>query len=96
MARKVPTRAFRFLARTLAIAGLLSVGIETSFGAHGRVVSLRTVLGDPAQTGLREDWRNPAYWGLKKGEYIPSPGCFTGSWGRKKFAYEICATIRYL
>lgn len=78
--------------RTMACGFLLFLGAGHAQNADGGLGSGRADVGaleSPA------DWKAPAYWGLKKGEYIPGPGCWTGSWGRKKYAYEICSRVTY-
>jgi hypothetical protein len=49
-------------------------------------------------SAFAQDWKQPAYWGLKRNEYIPGPGCFAGNWpgSHHKLDFEICARITYL
>lgn len=85
----------RILARTLAFGGALLLGAGDVYGSHeGGLVRRVPSLGSAQYT----DPSDPAYWGLKKGDYIPRPNCWGGNWpgSRHKFDYEICSTITYL
>ena len=59
MARNAPVRAVRFVARTLAVTSLLSMGAEASRASDLGMVSEGAVLGDSTSTWIRDDSRNP-------------------------------------
>jgi hypothetical protein len=73
-------------ARALVLLCIACVGVATTLHAHGR-------KPNPSHEPSHDE-QNPAYWGLKNGEYIPRPGCFV--WWRKAYAVEICSQITYL
>lgn len=48
-----------------------------------------------------QDWKNPAFWGLPKGAYIPTDeNCMGGTFAKghnkhKQFDFETCAIVWY-
>lgn len=91
----------RIVVQAVALGSLLLLGAENLRTAdlqsrRNPALGARVAPGQLAKD-LPDSWKDPAYWGLKKGEPIPSgPDCYVGSAGGKKWAFEICTKVTYL